>query len=101
MLVRYRGQVYDPCCGSDGMYVQSMTFIEVHVTGNCNGGRARTDVSIVGQESNHMTWRLAKMNLANGGIEGQIEQGDTLHNVRHPDLSADYILPNPPLNVSD
>jgi type I restriction enzyme M protein len=94
MLEPYKGRVYDPCCGSSGMFVQSEAFIEAH------GGR-RGDISIYGQESNYTTWRLAWMNLAIRGIEGQIAHGDTFHNDRHPDLKADFILANPPFNVSD
>ena len=101
MLEPYQGRVYDPCCGSSGMFVQSVEFIHAHATGNGNGGRARGDISIYGQESNHTTWRLARMNLAIRGIEGQIAFGDSFHNDRHPDLRADYILANPPFNVSD
>ena len=101
MLQPYNGRVYDPCCGSSGMFVQSMEFIRSHRTGNGNGGRAIADISIYGQESNYTTWRLAKMNLAIRGIHGQIEHGDTFHNDRHPDLRADFILANPPFNVSD
>ncbi len=101
MLQPYRGRVYDPCCGSSGMFVQSMEFIKAHATGNGNAGRARADISIYGQESNYTTWRLAKMNLAIRGIEGRIAHGDSFHNDRHPDLKADYILANPPFNVSD
>ncbi len=101
MLEPYRGRVYDPCCGSSGMFVQSVRFIEEHATGNGNGGKAQADISIFGQELNYTTWRLAKMNLAIRGIEGQIEQGDTFHNDRHTDLRADYVLANPPFNVSD
>ena len=101
MLEPYRGRVYDPCCGSAGMFVQSVNFIEEHATGNGNGGKAQGDISIFGQESNYTTWRLAKMNLAIRGIEGQILQGDTFHNDRHPDLKADYILANPHFNDSD
>ncbi|MDZ7337193.1 MAG: type I restriction-modification system subunit M [candidate division KSB1 bacterium] len=101
MLEPYRGRVYDPCCGSAGMFVQSMEFIRAHATGNCHGGRARADISIYGQESNYTTWRLAKMNLAIRGIDGKIEQGDTFHNDRFPDLKADYILANPPFNMKD
>ena len=77
MLEPYRGRVYDPCCGSSGMFVQSVEFIRAHANGNGNGGKARGDVSIYGQESNYTTWRLAKMNLAIRGIEGQIAQGDS------------------------
>ena len=101
MLEPYRGRVYDPCCGSSGMFVQSVEFIRAHASGNGNGGRARADISIYGQESNYTTWRLAKMNLAIRGIEGQIAHGDSFHNDRHPDLKADFILANPPFNVSD
>ena len=101
MLEPYRGRVYDPCCGSSGMFVQSIAFIRAHTSGNGNGGKARGDISIYGQESNYTTWRLAKMNLAIRGIEGQIAHGDTFHNDRHPDLKADFILANPPFNVSD
>ena len=99
MLEPYQGRVYDPCCGSSGMFVQSVDFIRAHSNGN--GGRVRGDISIYGQESNHTTWRLARMNLAIRGIEGQIAFGDSFHNDRHPDLRADYILANPPFNVSD
>ena len=101
MLEPYRGRVYDPCCGSSGMFVQSIEFIHAHTSGNGNGGKAKGDLSIYGQESNYTTWRLARMNLAIRGIEGLIEHGDSFHNDRHPDLRADYILANPPFNVSD
>ena len=105
MLEPYRGRVYDPCCGSSGMFVQSVEFIQAHATGNGNGGKvskgAKPDISIYGQESNYTTWRLAKMNLAIRGIEGQIAHGDSFHSDRHPDLKADFILANPPFNVSD
>ena len=113
MLEPYQGRVYDPCCGSSGMFVQSVEFIQAHATGNGNaragsrsgGGNpshgAKADISIYGQESNYTTWRLAKMNLAIRGIEGQIAHGDSFHNDRHPDLKADFILANPPFNVSD
>lgn len=101
MLEPYQGRVYDPCCGSSGMFVQSIEFIQAHATGNGNGGKAKGDISIWGQESNYTTWRLAKMNLAIRGIEGRIEHGDSFHNDRHPDLRADFILANPPFNVKD
>lgn len=101
MIEPYTGRVYDPCCGSSGMFVQSVEFIAAHMSGNGNGGRAKTAISIYGQESNYTTWRLAKMNLAIRGIDGQIAHGDTFHNDRHPDLRADYILANPPFNISD
>lgn len=101
MLEPYKGRVYDPCCGSSGMFVQSVEFIRSHANGNGNGGKAKGDISIYGQESNYTTWRLAKMNLAIRGIEGQIAHGDTFHDDRNPDLKADFILANPPFNVSD
>ena len=94
MLAPYKGRVYDPCCGSGGMFVQSEKFIEAH------SGKVG-DISIYGQESNYTTWRLAKMNLAIRGIDAQIAHGDTFHNDRHPDLKADYVLANPPFNDSD
>jgi type I restriction enzyme M protein len=96
MLAPYKGRVFDPCCGSGGMFVQSEQFIEAH------GGR-RGDISIYGQESNVTTWRLAKMNLAIRGIEADLgpHDGDSFHNDLHKDLKADYILANPPFNMSD
>src|SRR5690606_11437887 len=90
-----------PCCGSGGMFVQSVRFVEAHATGNGNGGRARAQISIYGQELNYTTWRLCKMNLAIRGIDAQIAQGDTFHNDAFPDLKADYILANPPFNMKD
>jgi type I restriction enzyme M protein len=101
MLEPYKGWVYDPCCGSSGRFVQSVEFIRAHASGNGNGGQTRTDISIYGQESNYTTWRLARMNLAIRGIDGQIAHGDSFHTDRFPDLKADYILANPPFNVSD
>jgi type I restriction enzyme M protein len=94
MLAPYRGRVYDPCCGSGGMFVSSEKFIEAH------SGKLG-DISIYGQESNYTTWRLAKMNLAIRGIDAQIAHGDTFHSDKHPDLKADYVLANPPFNDSD
>jgi type I restriction enzyme M protein len=94
MLAPYKGRVYDPCCGSGGMFVSSEKFIEAHA------GRIG-DISIYGQESNYTTWRLAKMNLAIRGIDAQIAHGDTFHADRHPDLKADFVLANPPFNDSD
>ena len=94
MLAPYKGRVYDPCCGSGGMFVSSEKFIEAH------SGKIG-DISIYGQESNYTTWRLAKMNLAIRGIDAQIAHGDTFHNDKHPDLKADYVLANPPFNDSD
>ena len=101
MIEPYHGRVYDPCCGSAGMFVQSLEFLRAHANANGNGGRARADIAIYGQESNYTTWRLAEMNLAIRGIDAQIAQGDTFSSDRHPDLRADYILANPPFNVSD
>lgn len=94
MLAPYKGRVYDPCCGSGGMFVSSEKFIEAH------SGKLG-DISIYGQESNYTTWRLAKMNLAIRGIDAQIAHGDTFHHDKHPDLKADYVLANPPFNDSD
>ncbi|WP_438037284.1 type I restriction-modification system subunit M [Sorangium sp. So ce204] len=96
MLAPYKGRVYDPCCGSGGMFVQSEKFIEQH------GGRVG-DISVYGQESNPTTWRLAKMNLAIRGIEANLgpENADTFHRDLHKDLKADYILANPPFNAKD
>src|SRR5262245_59240054 len=94
MLAPYKGRVYDPCCRSGGMFVQSEKFIEAHQ------GKLG-DISIYGQESNYTTWRLAKMNLAIRGIDAQIAHGDSFHNNRHADLKADYVLANPPFNDSD
>ncbi len=101
MLEPFKGRVYDPCCGSSGMFVQSVEFLEAHASGNGNGGKTKSHISIYGQESNYTTWRLARMNLAIRGIDGQIAHGDSFHNNRFPDLKADYILANPPFNVSD
>ncbi len=101
MLAPYSGRVFDPCCGSGGMFVQSEKFIHAHRNGNGNGGKAKTDISIYGEESNYTTWRLAKMNLAIRGIDAQIAHGDSFHNDRFPDLKADYVLANPPFNDSD
>jgi type I restriction enzyme M protein len=94
MLAPYKGRVYDPCCGSGGMFVQSEKFVEAHA------GKIG-DISIYGQESNYTTWRLAKMNLAIRGIDAQIRHGDTFHADQHPDLKADFVLANPPFNDSD
>jgi len=88
--------VYDPCCGSGGMFVSSEKFIEAH------GGKIG-DISIYGQESNYTTWRLAKMNLAIRGIDANLgnESADSFHRDLHTDLKADYVLANPPFNDSD
>jgi len=96
MLAPYQGRVYDPACGSGGMFVQSEEFVEAH------GGR-KNDISVYGQESNSTTWRLAKMNLAIRGIEGNLgdHAADTFASDLHKDLKADYILVNPPFNLKD
>ena len=94
MIEPYRGRIFDPCCGSGGMFVQSEKFIEEH------GGK-RTDVSISGQESNFTTVKLAKMNMAIRRIDANIEYGDSFHEDKFKDLRADFILANPPFNDSD
>jgi type I restriction enzyme M protein len=96
MIEPYQGRVYDPCCGSSGMFVQSEEFIAAH------GGRL-DDISIYGQESNPTTWKLAKMNLALRGIEANLgpQHADTFRRDLHPDLKADFVLANPPFNMSD
>ncbi len=96
MLEPYKGRVYDPCCGSGGMFVQSEKFVESH------GGRIG-DIAIYGQESNHTTWRLAMMNLAVRGIDAEIRWNSegSFHKDELPDLRADYVLANPPFNISD
>ncbi len=94
MIQPFKGRVYDPCCGSGGMFVQSEKFIEEH-QGRIN------DVSIFGQESNPTTWKLAKMNMAIRSIDADIKLGDSFHNDQHKDLKANFILANPPFNISD
>ncbi len=96
MIEPYQGRVYDPCCGSGGMFVQSERFVEVH-------GGGRNDIAVYGQELNDTTWRLAKMNLAIRGIESDLgpRWGDSFHEDLHPDLKADFVLANPPFNISD
>lgn len=96
MLEPYKGRVYDPCCGSGGMFVQSEKFIQSH------GGRP-DDIAVYGQEINHTTWRLAKMNLAVHGIDADIRwnsQG-SFHKDELTEVKADFILANPPFNISD
>ena len=96
MIEPYKGRVFDPCCGSGGMFVQSEKFVKAH------DGR-RTDLSIYGQESNQTTWRLCKMNLAIRGIEANIAWNSegSFHNDAFKDLKAEFILANPPFNDSD
>ena len=96
MLEPFKGRVYDPCCGSGGMFVQSEKFVEAH------GGRIG-DIAIYGQESNYTTWRLCKMNLAVRGIDAEIKWNSegSFHKDELRDLKADFILANPPFNISD
>ncbi|MGB9152360.1 MAG: class I SAM-dependent DNA methyltransferase [Alphaproteobacteria bacterium] len=96
MLEPYKGRIYDPCCGSGGMFVQSEKFVLAH------GGRIG-DIAIYGQEMNNTTWRLAKMNMAVRGIDADIRWNNegSFHKDEHRDLKADYILANPPFNISE
>jgi type I restriction enzyme M protein len=96
MIEPYNGRVYDPACGSGGMFVQASKFVTAHKG-------QRNDISIFGQEKSATTWRLAKMNMALRGIEANLgpQWGDTFGSDFHPDLKADYILANPPFNISD
>lgn len=96
VLQPFHGRVYDPCCGSGGMFVQSAKFVESH-SGNIN------DISVYGQDSNPTTWKMAQMNLAIRGIDADLGQynADTFYNDCHPTLRADYIMANPPFNLSD
>ena len=94
MIEPYQGRVFDPCCGSGGMFVQSEKFVKEH------GGR-KGDIYVYGQESNPTTWKLCKMNLAIRGIDNNIQLGDSFNNDQHKDLRSDFILANPPFNMSD
>lgn len=94
MLEPYSGRIYDPACGSGGMFVWSEKFVEEH------SGRLG-DIAIYGQELNETTWRLGKMNMAIRGIDADLRRGDTFHDDKFPDLKADYIIANPPFNISD
>lgn len=94
MIEPYDGTIYDPCCGSGGMFVQSLKFVKAH-----HGNQA--NVTVYGQENTNVTYKLARMNLAIRGISANIQQGDTFHNDKHRDLRADYIMANPPFNQSD
>ena len=96
VLQPFKGRVYDPCCGSGGMFVQSAKFVENH-SGNIN------DISIYGQDSNPTTWKLAQMNLAIRGIEPDLGKyaADTFLDDQHPTMRADYIMANPPFNLSN
>ena len=96
MLEPFNGRVYDPACGSGGMFVQADRFINAH-------GGVRNDISIFGQEQNPTTWRLAKMNLALRGIDANLgaQWGDSFSNDQHSDLRADFIIANPPFNIKE
>ena len=96
ILEPFSGRVYDPCCGAGGMFVQSAKFVESH------HGRIR-DLSVFGQEANPTTWKLAQMNLAIRGIEADLGEtyADTFFNDQHPTLRADFVMANPPFNMSD
>ncbi len=96
MLEPFNGRVYDPACGSGGMFVQADRFVKAH-------GGVRNDISVFGQEQNPTTWRLAKMNLALRGIDANLgpQWGDTFTNDLHPDLRADFVIANPPFNIKN
>ncbi|MCZ7459192.1 class I SAM-dependent DNA methyltransferase [Streptomyces sp. WMMC940] len=98
ILEPYGGRVYDPACGSGGMFVQASKFIEAH-----RGRGHKADIAVYGQELNERTWRLAKMNLAIHGIDGNLagRWGDTFADDKHPDLKADFVMANPPFNIKD
>ncbi|MER6389731.1 class I SAM-dependent DNA methyltransferase [Streptomyces sp. NPDC001523] len=98
ILEPYHGRVYDPACGSGGMFVQAAKFIDAH-----RGKGHKADLSVYGQERNERTWRLAKMNLAIHGIDGNLATrwGDTFADDKHPDLKADFVMANPPFNIKD
>jgi type I restriction-modification system DNA methylase subunit len=96
MIEPYKGKIYDPCCGSGGMFVQSVKFVENH-EGN------KKDISIYGQEQTATTYKLAKMNLAVRGLSANLGEvpADTFFKDQHPDLKADFIMANPPFNLKD
>jgi type I restriction enzyme M protein len=98
ILEPYEGRVYDPACGSGGMFVQAAKFIEAH-----QGRGHKSDIAVYGQELNERTWRLAKMNLAIHGIDGNLAArwGDTFADDKHADLKADFVMANPPFNIKD
>ena len=103
MLEPFKGRIYDPCCGSGGMFVQAVRFVEAHANGNGNGTKARREIAVYGQEMNHTTWKLALMNMAIRGIDADIrwnEKGSFVQDA-HKDLKADFILANPPFNDED
>lgn len=96
VLEPHSGRVYDPCCGSGGMFVQTEKFLDAH-------NEDRTAISVYGQELNERTWRMAKMNLAIHGLNANLTSrwGDTFARDQHPDMQADYIMANPPFNIKD
>ena len=96
LIEPYRGKIYDPCCGSGGMFVQSIKFIESHKG-------SKKEISVYGQEYTNTTYKLAKMNLAIRGISANLGEkaADTFHSDQHKDLKADYIMANPPFNLKD
>ncbi|MEV8389807.1 MULTISPECIES: class I SAM-dependent DNA methyltransferase [unclassified Streptomyces] len=98
ILEPYEGRVYDPACGSGGMFVQASKFIEAH-----RGRGHKADIAVYGQELNERTWRLGKMNLAIHGIDGNLgpRWGDTFADDKHADLKADFVMANPPFNIKD
>ncbi|WP_345962881.1 class I SAM-dependent DNA methyltransferase [Streptomyces sp. BRB040] len=98
ILEPYEGRVYDPACGSGGMFVQASKFIQAH-----RGRGHKADIAVYGQELNERTWRLAKMNLAIHGIDGNLAArwGDTFADDKHADLKADFVMANPPFNIKD
>jgi len=105
MIEPYKGRVFDPCCGSGGMFVSAVKFVQAHASNNGNGKKSKVrlqrEISIYGQESNYTTWRLALMNLAIRGIDGDIRWGDSFLDDKFKYLKADFILANPPFNMED
>ena len=105
MIEPYKGRVFDPCCGSGGMFVSAAKFLQVHASNNGSAKKSRVrlqrEISIYGQESNYTTWRLALMNLAIRGIDGEIQWGDSFLDDKFKDLKADFILANPPFSMED
>ena len=105
MIESYKGRVFDPCCGSGGMFVSAVKFVQAHTSSNNNGKKSKVrlqrEISIYGQESNYTTWRLALMNLAIRGIDARIEWGDSFLDDKFKDLKANFILANPPFNMED
>ena len=105
MIEPYKGRVFDPCCGSGGMFVSAVKFVQAYASNNGNGKKSKVrlqrEISIYGQESNYTTWRLALMNLAIRGVDADIRWGDSFLDDKFKDLKADFILANPPFNMED